>query len=66
MKTMKPCKPANVKFFLFVRYLEREANSPEPEEEKNSPPSLAETCIRELVGRASFGHVRCVLKPVLK
>ncbi|XP_054275063.1 protein EFR3 homolog cmp44E isoform X2 [Macrosteles quadrilineatus] len=48
------------------RYLEREANSPEPEEEKNSPPSLAETCIRELVGRASFGHVRCVLKPVLK
>ncbi|XP_046684411.1 protein EFR3 homolog cmp44E isoform X5 [Homalodisca vitripennis] len=48
------------------RYLEKEANSPEPEEEKNSPPSLAETCIRELVGRASFGHVRCVLKPVLK
>uniref|UniRef100_A0A1B6CQ90 Protein EFR3 homolog cmp44E n=1 Tax=Clastoptera arizonana TaxID=38151 RepID=A0A1B6CQ90_9HEMI len=48
------------------RYLETEASSPEPGDEKNSPPSLAETCIRELVGRASFGHVRCVLKPVLR
>lgn len=48
------------------RYFESEAHSPEPGEEKNSPPSLAETCIRELVGRASFGHVRCVLKPVLR
>lgn len=46
--------------------METEANSPEPGDEKNSPPSLAETCIRELVGRASFGHVRCVLKPVLR
>ncbi|XP_075238091.1 protein EFR3 homolog stmA isoform X3 [Lycorma delicatula] len=43
-----------------------ESHSPEPGEEKNSPPQLAENCIRELVGRASFGHVRCVLKPVLR
>ncbi|XP_039280449.1 protein EFR3 homolog cmp44E [Nilaparvata lugens] len=49
------------------RYLKgMEPHSPEPGEEKNSPPQLAETCIRELVGRASFGHVRSVLKPVLR
>lgn len=30
------------------------------------PPMLAETCMRELVGRASFGHVRAILKPVLR
>ncbi|XP_066262550.1 protein EFR3 homolog cmp44E isoform X1 [Euwallacea similis] len=36
-----------------------------PEESMN-PPMLAETCLRELVGRASFGHIKAVLKPVLK
>lgn len=30
------------------------------------PPMLAETCMRELVSRASFGHIRAVLKPVLR
>lgn len=30
------------------------------------PPMLAETCMRELVGRASFGHIRAVLGPVLR
>lgn len=30
------------------------------------PPMLAETCMRELVGRASFGHIRSVLRPVLR
>lgn len=30
------------------------------------PPMLAETCMRELIGRASFGHIRAVLRPVLK
>lgn len=35
-------------------------------EDQNDPPMLAETCMRELVGRASFGHIRSVLKPVLK
>lgn len=30
------------------------------------PPVLAETCMRELIGRASFGHIRSVLRPVLK
>ncbi|XP_017774254.1 PREDICTED: protein EFR3 homolog cmp44E isoform X2 [Nicrophorus vespilloides] len=33
---------------------------------KADPPMLAETCMRELVGRASFGHIRAVLRPVLK
>ena len=35
-------------------------------EDKNDPALLADTCVRELVGRASFGHVRSVLKPVLR
>jgi hypothetical protein len=44
-----------------------EADTPEPpQEERADPPTLAETCMRELVGRASFGHIRCVLKPVLR
>lgn len=34
--------------------------------ELESPPSLAESCLRELVGRASFGHIRSVLRPVLQ
>ncbi|KAJ8709973.1 hypothetical protein PYW07_009345 [Mythimna separata] len=29
------------------------------------PARLAEACLRELVGRASFGHIRSVLRPVL-
>ncbi|CAH2986675.1 unnamed protein product [Chilo suppressalis] len=32
---------------------------------EDSPPRLAEACLRELVGRASFGHIRSVLRPVL-
>ncbi|XP_050305560.1 protein EFR3 homolog cmp44E isoform X2 [Anthonomus grandis grandis] len=35
-------------------------------EDAVDPPMLAETCLRELVGRASFGHIRAVLKPVLR
>ncbi|XP_026494473.1 protein EFR3 homolog cmp44E isoform X1 [Vanessa tameamea] len=31
----------------------------------DDPPRLAEACLRELVGRASFGHIRSVLRPVL-
>ncbi|XP_075985112.1 protein EFR3 homolog stmA isoform X1 [Anticarsia gemmatalis] len=30
-----------------------------------APAKLAEACLRELVGRASFGHIRSVLRPVL-
>ncbi|XP_061398243.1 protein EFR3 homolog cmp44E isoform X2 [Musca vetustissima] len=30
-----------------------------------TPPVLAEEVLRELVGRASFGHIRSVLKPLL-
>lgn len=39
---------------------------PVAEEQANDPPMLAETCMRELVSRASFGHIRAVLKPVLR
>lgn len=35
-------------------------------DEQVDPPMLAETCMRELVGRASFGHIRSVLRPVLR
>lgn len=38
---------------------------PAPEDQVD-PPMLAETCLRELVGRASFGHIRAVLRPVLR
>ncbi|XP_055385800.1 protein EFR3 homolog cmp44E isoform X2 [Condylostylus longicornis] len=31
----------------------------------SSPPILAESVLRELVSRASFGHIRAVLKPLL-
>ncbi|KPJ00758.1 Protein EFR3-like cmp44E [Papilio xuthus] len=32
---------------------------------EDDPTRLAEACLRELVGRASFGHIRSVLRPVL-
>jgi len=49
------------------RYHVREADTPDPpQEEREDPPTLAETCMRELVGRASFGHIRSVLRPVLR
>ncbi|PSN53111.1 Protein EFR3 cmp44E [Blattella germanica] len=42
------------------RYYATEAGTPEPpQEERSDPPTLAETCMRELIGRASFGHIRC-------
>lgn len=49
------------------RYHVKEADTPDPpQEERVDPPTLAETCMRELVGRASFGHIRSVLRPVLR
>lgn len=35
-------------------------------DQEMEPPVLAETTIRELIGKASFGHIRSVLRPVLK
>ncbi len=35
------------------------------ESEEKDPAALAESCFRELVGRASFGHVKSVIRPVL-
>ncbi|XP_051168467.1 protein EFR3 homolog cmp44E isoform X2 [Leptopilina boulardi] len=49
------------------RYFDKLDGTPEsPTEERSDPPQFAETCMRELVGRASFGHIRCVIKPVLR
>ncbi|XP_015586861.1 protein EFR3 homolog cmp44E isoform X2 [Cephus cinctus] len=50
-----------------LRYSDKEDATPEsPVEERSDPPQFAETCMRELVGRASFGHIRCVIRPVLR
>ncbi|XP_057332050.1 protein EFR3 homolog cmp44E isoform X1 [Microplitis mediator] len=49
------------------RYADKEnATVDSPTEERSDPPQFAETCMRELVGRASFGHIRCVIRPVLR
>lgn len=53
--------------FFNIRYADKENVTPEsPTEERSDPPQFAETCMRELVGRASFGHIRCVISPVLQ
>lgn len=53
--------------YPFIRYAGKENATPEsPTEERSDPPQFAETCMRELVGRASFGHIRCVIRPVLR
>ncbi|XP_059061273.1 protein EFR3 homolog cmp44E [Achroia grisella] len=44
-----------------VSILETETRDGAEEE----PARLAEACLRELIGRASFGHIRSVLRPVL-
>ena len=38
---------------------------PGNEEQPSTPPQLAESVLRELVSRASFGHIKDVLKPLL-
>ncbi|XP_032799067.1 protein EFR3 homolog cmp44E isoform X3 [Daphnia magna] len=58
------------------RRISNDDNSPNglPEEQVDSentalnidPSALAENCLRELVGRASFGNIRSVIKPVFK
>ncbi len=50
------------------------SSSGQPEEQGDSetgnrtmdPSALAENCLRELVGRASFGNIRSVIKPVFR
>ncbi|XP_065203328.1 protein EFR3 homolog cmp44E-like [Planococcus citri] len=36
------------------------------ENEEKNPTALAETCFRELIGKASFGHVKSIIRPVLR
>ncbi|KAK9295422.1 hypothetical protein QLX08_010257 [Tetragonisca angustula] len=43
-----------------------DATPDSPTEGRSDPPQFAETCMRELVGRASFGHIKCVIRPVLR
>lgn len=51
-----------------TRYPVSQPDSPAQhgEDDRQDPPTLAETCMRELVGRASFGHIKSVLRPVLR
>ncbi|NWV05964.1 EFR3B protein, partial [Ptilonorhynchus violaceus] len=48
---------------------ERESRSPSPleraEKERETPPELAERCLRELLGRAAYGNIKNAIKPVL-
>ncbi|KAK6622564.1 hypothetical protein RUM44_002376 [Polyplax serrata] len=48
------------------RYLENNLNRSGDTNENDTPPHLAESCLRELVGRASFGHIRSVVRPALR
>lgn len=48
------------------RYSNKEDTTQNNPTEQSDPPQFAETCMRELVGRASFGHIRCVIRPVLR
>lgn len=34
--------------------------------DKSVPAMIAEDCLKELMRRATFGHIKCVIKPVLK
>lgn len=57
----------NTSILYFFRYADKEHTTPDsPTEERSDPPQFAETCMRELIGRASFGHIRCVIRPVLR
>nr|CAH7716744.1 unnamed protein product [Callosobruchus chinensis] len=47
-------------------YKKDHSNTEVPSDDSLDPPMLAETCLRELVGRASFGHIRAVLRPVFR
>ncbi|CAL1272043.1 unnamed protein product [Larinioides sclopetarius] len=40
--------------------------TPDSPQEEANPWSLAENCLRELMGRATFGNIRSVIRPVLK
>ncbi|UYV63414.1 EFR3A, partial [Cordylochernes scorpioides] len=39
---------------------------PDSPQEETNPWTLAENCLREIIGRATFGHVRSIIEPVLK
>ena len=61
------CKLCIYLQFHFNRYSSKEDATPDsPTEGRSDPPQFAETCMRELVGRASFGHIKCVIRPVLR
>ncbi|XP_014242246.1 protein EFR3 homolog cmp44E isoform X2 [Cimex lectularius] len=48
-----------------TRYYQQDSATTEAED-STDPASVADACIRELIGRASFGHIRSFLKPVLR
>ncbi|XP_022250814.1 protein EFR3 homolog B-like isoform X2 [Limulus polyphemus] len=40
--------------------------TPDSPQDETTPWTLAENCLRELMSRATFGHIRSVIRPVLK
>lgn len=42
------------------------SDTPDSPQEEAKPWILAENCLRELIGRATFGNIRSVIRPVLK
>ncbi|XP_022257635.1 protein EFR3 homolog B-like isoform X2 [Limulus polyphemus] len=42
------------------------SETPDSPQEETTPWTLAENCLRELMGRVTFGHIRSVIRPVLK
>jgi len=49
----------------FVVSLDEESGNQQPQQ-MQQPQIVAEECLRELIGRANYGSIRSVIKPVLK
>lgn len=45
---------------------ENDAATDNTGEDEQDAPKLAENCMRDLVNKATFGHVRSIVKPVLQ
>ncbi|XP_067628751.1 protein EFR3 homolog cmp44E isoform X2 [Eurosta solidaginis] len=70
MEKIVPSLLFNMQFCINVLFVKKNLISsgdltPVEDATHITPPVLAEEVLRELVGRASFGHIRSVLKPLL-
>ncbi|KAL9915193.1 protein EFR3 homolog cmp44E isoform X2 [Glossina fuscipes] len=70
MEKIVPSLLFNMQFDVNVMFVKKNMSvsgdlTPVEDATQVTPPALAEEVLRELVGRASFGHIRSVLKPLL-